>query len=178
MERPEGMFDWDEYKAYLNSKEWDEKRTNRLIMDDFKCRLCGNRSNLQVHHIIYPIHFGDEEMQDLITLCRDCHFLIDDIRKGTAYTNNIYEVKVSCVIRFKELGELYSTVEEFRNKFHESDGEFPKGIALELSTFEDKYGNVYYFDRLTISDVVWLRKKFGTDSVRILINTPRIKRKY
>jgi 5-methylcytosine-specific restriction endonuclease McrA len=37
-----------------------------------KCELCGKRVPLDVHHRTYD-RYGDELVDDLIALCRECH---------------------------------------------------------------------------------------------------------
>jgi 5-methylcytosine-specific restriction endonuclease McrA len=61
-----------EYITYLDSPEWREKRTARLIQDGYKCVHCGCTFNLHVHHLTYR-RFKDEHLSDLITLCQPCH---------------------------------------------------------------------------------------------------------
>ena len=41
------------------------------------CQCCARDANLEVHHI-YPVHAGGSELasDNLITLCRDCHFCV------------------------------------------------------------------------------------------------------
>lgn len=70
----------DAYKEYLESAEWREKRQKRLLMDGYRCRFCGTRLNLQVHHKTYAKGLGEEDVGlDLITLCKDCHFLLHSV---------------------------------------------------------------------------------------------------
>lgn len=57
------------YYGYVNSEVWREKR---LKLDNFQCQMCETAKNLRVHHITYE-HFGHEPMEDLITLCDNCH---------------------------------------------------------------------------------------------------------
>lgn len=59
------------YKAYLRSRAWQEKRS-LVIARDGKCVKCGRIESLQVHHINYST-FGNEDLEDLETLCQDCH---------------------------------------------------------------------------------------------------------
>lgn len=66
-----------EYQKYLNSKEWKEKRQKRLEIDGYKCACCGSAKSLNVHHTTYERLYG-EEMDDLITLCKDCHKAIHE----------------------------------------------------------------------------------------------------
>lgn len=109
MEKPQGMdelFDYDLYKAYLMSDAWDEKRTERLLFDDFQCQVCGNRNNVQVHHLVYPVHknYGTESINDLITVCPSCHALLDKLRKGQQVEirkRYLTKVRIECWIRFE-----------------------------------------------------------------------------
>lgn len=63
---------WDLYKEYMASPEWKEVREQRKEIDDYKCVMCGSESNLQVHHQHYG-NVGCEHMDDLITVCYECH---------------------------------------------------------------------------------------------------------
>ena len=38
----------------------------------FKCQLCGRKGDLNVHHNTYNSR-GNENLKDLIVLCKDCH---------------------------------------------------------------------------------------------------------
>ena len=68
------------YERYMQSPEWRSTRRLALKRDGFRCRgvdrgvLCGSRQNLQVHHLSYK-YFGHEaeHLEDLKTLCRNCH---------------------------------------------------------------------------------------------------------
>lgn len=62
----------EEYKEYLQSEDWQLIRVARLRADNFTCRKCGSKQNLQVHHLTYE-RVGCECIKDLITLCKDCH---------------------------------------------------------------------------------------------------------
>lgn len=68
------------YKDYLASDYFQNLRKKRLAKDGYKCVKCGTAMNLQVHHINYE-HMGrpDEEIDDLITVCKKCH---EEIHEG------------------------------------------------------------------------------------------------
>lgn len=67
------------YKTYLSSNEWKEKR-NFFI--GFECFFCKRKSNLNLHHRNYD-NVGQENPDDFITLCRICHYCIHfDINGG------------------------------------------------------------------------------------------------
>lgn len=60
------------YHEYMESDEWKAVRGKRMKLDRFQCTMCGTAKNLTVHHITYE-RLGREDMDDLITLCKDCH---------------------------------------------------------------------------------------------------------
>ena len=45
----------------------------QLICYSWRCQGCGSSSNLQVHHIIRRNSLGNDEEENLITLCVICH---------------------------------------------------------------------------------------------------------
>ena len=61
------------YYDYLHSEEWQAKRLQALVRDNFRCQLCGSGTNVQVHHINYENLHTDAELDDLVTLCKACH---------------------------------------------------------------------------------------------------------
>jgi 5-methylcytosine-specific restriction endonuclease McrA len=44
-----------------------------LTRDGWRCQVCGSYSNLQVHHIRRRSSLGNDEEENLITLCVSCH---------------------------------------------------------------------------------------------------------
>ena len=62
------------YKAYIRSSEWKEKRKTKLEVCNFKCECEGGcvREAKQVHHLHYDT-LGNESMEDLQALCPKCH---------------------------------------------------------------------------------------------------------
>ena len=44
-----------------------------LQRDGWRCQFCGNRRNLQVHHILPRSQSGDDTEENLTTLCSECH---------------------------------------------------------------------------------------------------------
>jgi 5-methylcytosine-specific restriction endonuclease McrA len=62
-----------QYRRYLDSDEWKERRDKILWRDNYECQKCGSTVRLQVHHLEYADKFGDEPDDALLTLCRNCH---------------------------------------------------------------------------------------------------------
>lgn len=60
-----------EYKNYLHSKEWKKKRFEKLKKNPC-CERCEARLHLHIHHGTYD-NLGDENIDDLFTLCKMCH---------------------------------------------------------------------------------------------------------
>jgi hypothetical protein len=65
------------YDTYLQSVEWKVKKTEVLIRDSHRCQSCGNTTHLHVHHITYK-RLGNENIDDLVTVCRQCHKELHD----------------------------------------------------------------------------------------------------
>lgn len=69
------------YKKYMRSKEWEQKRQQRLEIDNHKCAMCDRpeskcKDGLQMHHISYR-HLGNEDiLKEIVSLCPRCHRLI------------------------------------------------------------------------------------------------------
>ncbi|PVE26448.1 hypothetical protein DC522_01405 [Microvirga sp. KLBC 81] len=63
----------DAYEAYIASPEWRQKRQEALVRDGHRCRVCNASEQLEVHHRSYGPSLGLETLDDLTTLCADCH---------------------------------------------------------------------------------------------------------
>lgn len=63
-------------KEYQNGgvKGFYNVKSAVLNRDDYKCQICGSKDiQLEVHHIIYRSNGGSDRMDNLVTLCHDCH---------------------------------------------------------------------------------------------------------
>lgn len=65
-----------EYAAYIHSKDWRLKADERLKLDGGVCCVCGKKAT-DVHHLTYD-NFRNERMEDLVSLCRQCHDKAED----------------------------------------------------------------------------------------------------
>jgi 5-methylcytosine-specific restriction endonuclease McrA len=61
-----------EYEQYLQSPEWATIRSKVMDRDDNWCQYCGRHEAKEVHHLTYK-NRGNEQMEDLISLCIPCH---------------------------------------------------------------------------------------------------------
>lgn len=62
-------------KRNYDDPKWKECRRIVLRRDNYKCKKCGGRRKLQVHHIV---RWADSpslryDINNCITLCRSCH---------------------------------------------------------------------------------------------------------
>lgn len=65
-----------QYTKYLQSETWKALRHRAIHRDGYKCTNpeCQSRNNLQIHHISYGGIFNmNFQLNQLKTLCRDCH---------------------------------------------------------------------------------------------------------
>jgi hypothetical protein len=60
------------YAEYLQSEHWQTIRLEVLKRDGDHCRVCNSEDRLEVHHRTYE-RLGCEDLEDLMTLCHDCH---------------------------------------------------------------------------------------------------------
>jgi len=51
---------------------WKAIRWKVMERDGYKCTKCPNTTSLVVHHLTYE-RYGHELLEDLVTLCTDCH---------------------------------------------------------------------------------------------------------
>ena len=59
--------------------EWKNIREIILKRDQLKCRLCGKSPSAQVHHIISRSKGGNNDFNNLVTLCGKCHMLLSPV---------------------------------------------------------------------------------------------------
>jgi hypothetical protein len=72
------------YSEKLRHPLWQKKRLQILQRDEFACRECGDaNTELHIHHLKYKKSRNpwDYENEDLLTLCKNCHFIIEHIKK-------------------------------------------------------------------------------------------------
>ena len=60
------------FAEYRLTPEWRLRRNRVLLRAGNKCELCDSHERLDVHHRTYE-RYGDEQLNDLIALCRICH---------------------------------------------------------------------------------------------------------
>lgn len=61
-----------EYTNYCRSLKWKQLKFKILKRDCFQCVICKSKKDLRLHHLTYE-RVGNENLEDLQTLCKDCH---------------------------------------------------------------------------------------------------------
>ena len=64
------------YKKYLQSQKWKDLRSLALRLAGDKCKQCGSRIMLVVHHLKYTWRVQDEPVTDLLAVCKPCHYYL------------------------------------------------------------------------------------------------------
>lgn len=94
-----------------------DKRGARLNQDDYRCQLCDSRdedhggtAELQVHHRVPVDEGGDHSLENLITLCAECHnwyhafSSLTDV--GLEFDEVSYELSTTDLPLLMTLGEM------------------------------------------------------------------------
>lgn len=87
------------YAEKLKHPNWQKKRLDVLNRDEFTCKLCGDKeTTLHVHHKEYDGDPWNVSLDRLITLCQDCHKVIE------VYKLNPEDIRATKKNAFKEDG--------------------------------------------------------------------------
>lgn len=122
----------DEIKKsfFVSGKRWYAKNTrneakkirNIVITKRSKCAICKNSdyNSLELHHITPVSIYGDNELTNLICLCKRCHVLIHRVYSEGGDVSSIIkmldkigsvekdiDVILNCVNKYKENKRIY-----------------------------------------------------------------------
>lgn len=87
---------------------WQKLRLEVMNRDGWKCVACdASDITLNVHHIRYGYHLWDVCMDDLQTLCRDCHKALGNHPKGGAHYVRRLEEEGTTELGFFDIDVLY-----------------------------------------------------------------------
>lgn len=164
--------DYDKYLSYLESDKWTELRNKRLEMDGYRCSVCKNPNNLQVHHLKYPAILGTESLSDLMTLCQNCHKKIDDIRKSAIYSPYTKQWTEEALfwICFKTEEEFRDLQPEIKEYLDSESGDIE--VFYYVASTRSTYRKIHY---TTTDKVLHFTEKFPTLPNKIVSNKERVK---
>lgn len=126
-----------EYAEYLRSNHWRAvRRRYQASKLPWRCYICGADKRLDLHHKTYK-RFGNENLHDLIPLCRPCHNLVHlAVRNGAPLWSATKAVKrtgkVTLLPDDPRLDPDASAARAYskRNKFrHKKTSRAAKGVA-------------------------------------------------
>ena len=67
-----------EWKSYKLSESWKLLRDKALTRDAHRCKRCGRKTKLEMHHDKYPDVPENDCLENVEILCRECHQYIHD----------------------------------------------------------------------------------------------------
>ncbi len=63
----------EDYRQFLETPFWRGLREECYRRDGRKCQNCGSNGPLNAHHRFYRPNWFTTRLDDLVTLCHDCH---------------------------------------------------------------------------------------------------------
>ena len=118
-------------------------RAHALDRDNYTCQHCGARhTRLEVHHIVFRSQGGSDDLDNLITLCEDCH-------------HNLHKGKVKLKVKCKKKSSLkhatqMSVIRSMLLK-HYPDAIETFGYVTKANRESSNLGKEHYNDAITIA---------------------------
>ncbi|MEI8183832.1 MAG: HNH endonuclease signature motif containing protein [Desulfomonile sp.] len=115
----------DHYNNYIKSPDWQNKpqRLQAIQRDCGRCVLCDSTEDLEVHHRTYE-NLGSEKLEDLYTLCRQCHEIVTDMLRRKRYEAvGPLEVTDSKILKYE--GKFQSSEEKVLPPFVDTTNAMP-----------------------------------------------------
>ena len=76
-------------RVRLDPVTYENLRQQVLRRDCWRCQECGSMLNLEVHHMKFRSHMGDDSEVNLITLCAACHTWLHRRPNGNSATGSV-----------------------------------------------------------------------------------------
>lgn len=109
------MFTWlsKTIEILSRSGKWKTVRRHHLEKEPY-CQACRKDFDLEVHHIL-PVHAGGDELaaDNLITLCRNCHFAVGHACDWHAWRPDV--VFLAAALRQAPVSKVAQNVNPARN---------------------------------------------------------------
>ena len=159
----------EEYYNYLQSEEWQKKRNIILEKSGGRCQLCDSNKSVQVHHRSYKRLRTEDELLDLIALCKSCHeittFQIQKIKPA--------KEKPKCnIIKFKQEDVYIVLTDSLLNGLKTSKGGYTAATINALGVRLLRKGWKRHLVGSRISDVQYQKAKNGiTEKGKKLMQT-------
>ena len=118
--------------------------------DDYTCQVCGKSKDkiLQIHHIIYRSNGGTNRVDNLITVCTDCHISANHKKGGILYKWQEEHKKVK---QYKEPPFMNSLRKRIFTKY--PDAIITYGSETTPKRKEMRLDKTHYNDAIVISGI-------------------------
>lgn len=132
-----------------------EERYFVFIRDNYTCQCCGKSKDkiLQTHHIIYRSNGGSNRVDNLITVCTDCHTYQNHKKGGVLYKWQEQHKKVK---QYKEPPFMNSLRKRIFAKYPEA--EITYGSITTPKRKEIGLDKTHYNDAIVISGIKELKE--------------------
>ncbi|WP_296875335.1 RNA-guided endonuclease IscB [uncultured Methanobrevibacter sp.] len=131
-----------------------------LSRDKYTCQICGKKhTKLEVHHIIFKSQGGSNRMDNLVTLCSDCHSKIH--KKQLTFNKKVKTFKHASHMNIMRKRILESLKREFNNVY-ETFGYLTKYLRENLGIVKSHCNDAFVISHnleAEQSDVEYLFKK-------------------
>ena len=131
-----------------------------LSRDNYTCQICGAKNTkLEVHHIMFRSDGGSNRMDNLVTLCKDCHAKVHT--GELKYTKKVKSFKHSSHMNIMRKRLLQSLKNEFDNVF-ETFGYLTKYVREKLGLVKSHCNDAFVISHnlnAEQSNVEYLYKK-------------------
>ncbi len=122
-----------DYKKYLLSKEWKEKRAEAILLANGRCRVCNTSQRLEVHHRTYD-RIGNEIQDDLTVLCHSCHALFSRRKENNKVKVKSIKQPSKKKLLTKEIARLSHKLKVCKWAEFDRIKKYRDGLKYELST--------------------------------------------
>ncbi len=102
-----------DYEEYLKSDQWKKLIEEAYVKAGGSCSLCWGKPEA-VHHIKYPKDLKDDDLDNLIAVCKRCHDILHGIPTKEEKSNGEY-------VSAEKLGNYAKIKKMMEYKFHYLD---------------------------------------------------------
>jgi len=152
------------HRRYLQSSKWQEVRNVALRHYGKTCNKCGDYAT-DVHHLYYPDVKGEEEMEDLEVLCRDCHEAIHGIERGNGCDEVVH------------VQSLYNYLTDKHKKIISEKLNIPVAFVFMCDSLEGKRARNMALKMLNVGGYYGLEKKNENEKYLTREESLNLKRK-
>lgn len=131
------------YKDYLRTKHWRLLREKIAKLYDYSCADCGKSivEGYEIHHLTYK-RIGNEKIDDLVCLCKDCHEKrTKDIKEKKERNKKLSNAKLSDKIKYtEEMKKKVNLVLNSRKSVKRLFNKHFDRFLIDLKKLEEKEG--------------------------------------